>query len=408
MVFTNASQRLLSLVAVMSFLPFQLGFVFPVSIGSIQTSVLELVAILIFLVVLSLPVFHRCFLWKWYILLLCASAIPLVVGVSAYGCARALRSYQWVVFPSVIFLSIVFSSNHIFSRLFLKGIFITTIFLAASLLGIHYVTDIDLTEMLLSLRFFALYGCFYGIYRCLDNSSSRLKRCLYAGACVIALMTILSVRTRAFYLGFGVGMLIFVTAYIAGSNRRRLWKAIFVAVVFSAIVSLVSYGIPVLDNSMFAQRVQTFGCIDEDITAVYRLQMWTTAWETFVDNKLFGVGFGRYLDFDPIYFGEMEAYDAYPPQMMHNSWLEILYSGGLMSAISVVLMHLAIVGHMLRAYSRRRNESLLMIVGLMAAYSVVSFFGGTLSSVYMVIPYWSIVGLVLGGAIATQATVKAR
>lgn len=399
--FTRGSQRFLAVMAISFFFFVQMSVSLPVKIGPIQTNILELTAISTFLLVIGIPWFHSGSLWKYYLALLVISIIPLSMGIIEYGVERALRSYQWVVYIGTTFLFKALSENRLFVHIFLKGIFCTGIVLITGMLILRYSGYFDghaLLKLGGHLRIFALYSFFYALYQQLRVSYWNTHRILYLALSVIPFLFLFSLRTRAYYIAIAFGFLVFVIVHAMKKDRRRLRKTIQASAILAFIVSSIFYIVAVFEDRLFAKRLSTLmsSDISMDETAAYRLAMWERVWNLLADNMIFGMGFGRYLDFQPKYFGGIKVYDSYAPQMMHNSWLEALYSGGMITAIGLCALMCKIVHSLFHAYRSEHNPLFLMAMAFVASYVVISFFGGLLSTPAAAIPFWAVTGLVVG------------
>ena len=141
----------------------------------------------------------------------------------------------------------------------------------------------------------------------------------------------------------------------------------------------------------------------QDTTVSGRLIMWGMVWEKFMQHKIIGVGFGSYLRFDPKIFGKYSGYEKaiygqdYAPLMMHNSWLEIFYSGGILLGLAFFFLIYSLLHILIKGYSQaKENKTKLYLnffISSTCGYCIVAFFGCLFSTTREALPFWIISGI---------------
>jgi probable O-glycosylation ligase (exosortase A-associated) len=157
-----------------------------------------------------------------------------------------------------------------------------------------------------------------------DEPNKKLRRLLQA-TFFLSILSILFTYSRGAFLGISV-----VMAYLFFSVQVRTKIA---------MICLVLVGVPVvltiLPDTWFS-RMGTFQSIDEDVSAMSRVDAWHTAYNLALDHPLTGGGF-QIID-------DSEIYPRYSPsgsdaQGVHSIYFEVIGENGFITfAVFVALM----------------------------------------------------------------------
>ena len=141
---------------------------------------------------------------------------------------------------------------------------------------------------------------------------------LLVGALVIVLYTAIASGTRSIFLGYGVGLAVFIVLSLEAIRPSRLLQGGLALTV--AICIFLFFG-PLDALSQSAGRLLGGGGgLGEDASSLERLSLYNIAWNQFLQNPLLGIGDGALIHFSSV---------SYP----HNIFLEILVEFGLLGLI---------------------------------------------------------------------------
>ena len=197
--------------------------------------------------------------------------------------------------------------------------------------------------------FFVTLGFFY----LLNNFKPRVNRWAF----LLITFSILATFSRGAYIGIGAGLVVYFFAI-----RDFRTKAKFLLVGISLLVlaiSLFSFiGIDVINIMVnrFADVVNGGGGI--------RRVLWANAWETFIENPVFGVGIHASLDYTAARYGTVNY--------VHNTPLEVLAESGLVGFSFYVLFWISIIISCVKV--ARNDQSARFLLGAAVAMFVQMLF----------------------------------
>ncbi len=219
----------------------------------------------------------------------------------------------------------------------------------------HYMTAAGIKMMIMLLLLPLL----------LFAETSRKDRGILAVTLAITLFSLLLTQTRSSWLGFGAGVM-----FLALLRFRFLFVGIAAALLLFLLLAPSHYLQRV--SEMFSTGKERMEQIDDPrIAAVVqsnttRIRMWETGWQMFLDHPLTGVGDGEML----------LIYHEYVPDAikdegghLHNNYVHLLASHGLIGFLAAMSLLVAIFWTELRQY-RKFQESYagMLTLGALAAF----------------------------------------
>ncbi len=208
---------------------------------------------------------------------------------------------------------------------------------------------------------------------------------------------------RHLWIAFVVGVAVLIATSSATVKRQFLrWGQVFfggmllvsliggTAVIIFPDSSIGSVAARFLDPLLI--RITSLGHVTEDLSALWRLKLWQTAFARFWESPLLGIGFGQEITFDVRgYISTVRVRD------LHNSLFGLFLQMGIVGfALFVALQASLIVG-----YLRQRKHLLStmrpFVDGAFAAYIaflVASDFQPYLETNILNIFFWLLIGIV--------------
>lgn len=173
-------------------------------------------------------------------------------------------------------------------------------------------------------------------------------------------------RTRASWLGFAVGFILFLFLVF-----RRRTAVILTALCLVSIITLLSL------------PIHKYGWYDSK-TLPIRLKYWQASVRLWIENPLFGSGMWSYRN--KVYEAQrkiieknpdwMKAYDQ-KPRRAHNMYLEMLNDGGLVYFICIMSLFFSALRNGFKYLSKTPREDCLLMaamVSCLVALMVAGFF----------------------------------
>lgn len=206
-------------------------------------------------------------------------------------------------------------------------------------------------------------------------------RLFYLGTAGVMMITLLLTFTRAGWVGFGVGMIVFFALY----NWRYLW--LLAAAGAGAVVALPG-------------AVQRFTSIVNFVSGSggFRLQLFRTAAVMIRDRPVFGVGIGNYLTAYPRVIERYPTYDVgFAEYSSHNSFLTVTAEMGFVGLFVFVWIVLRALRQAISGWFHLRDEGdrllSLGIAGGMIAFLTQSVSNVTFFHPRVTVYYWFLLAI---------------
>ena len=264
-------------------------------------------------------------------------------------------------------------------------------------------------------RFLAGTHAFYLIL-CVLISSSLLaferfrNRNFVISIIVIWIIGIILSLMRHLWLSFGIGI-IALLVLMPIANQKRIFKASFgsmlIITTLILIIVLIANFIPLtefsqnIDNlyKIINERVTSIASGSQDTSINWRINFWHVAKESWMQNPLFGLGFGRSLPFE---IGEWQTFEEV--RNIHNSPLAITIQAGI---IGIALFIFFVISNLLTGlnFIFKDEELKPYYIGLLACLVVMIF--ASLFQPYLETNLTGIFFWILLGLISTSRTINA-
>ncbi|MDO8521368.1 MAG: O-antigen ligase family protein [bacterium] len=139
-------------------------------------------------------------------------------------------------------------------------------------------------------------------------------------------------------------------------------------------------------------RITSLGHVTEDLSALWRLKLWQTAFTRFWENPLLGIGFGQEITFDVRgYISTVRVRD------LHNSLFGLLVQMGVVGFALFVAIQTALIVGYLRCRKHLSSTIRPFVDGAFAAYVafvVASDFQPYLETNILNIFFWLLLGII--------------
>lgn len=205
---------------------------------------------------------------------------------------------------------------------------------------------------------------------------------LYYAFSALLLINLVMTYTRGSWIGFVVGLVIFVAAYS--------WKLIIPVIIASPIGLLIP-----------SVRERIFSIFNsKSWTIVERIRLWKTGLLMFRDHPILGVGNGNYLLRYNEYIKKHPELDIGKEKFsVHNSYIKVLCETGILGFIPYLLVHVFYIGELLSIYKNPKN-SITRFLAIAYICSIASYLVQNISNNMFFIPqvnafYWIIGGLII-------------
>jgi len=168
------------------------------------------------------------------------------------------------------------------------------------------------------------------------TEKERITRVALLCGVPVLLVAWLSTYARSSFLG---ALAMAVTALMLFSKAGRVVGVFAIALTISAVIissSSPGWITSQIDDIDLAQRLFAYADLNSTSTAVqFRYESWVGGWGLFLENWLFGVGYGQavreYMPYLPGW-----ATSASHPQVIHNAFIEIASETGLIGFLPFV------------------------------------------------------------------------
>ncbi|MEX0819636.1 MAG: O-antigen ligase family protein [Pirellulaceae bacterium] len=193
--------------------------------------------------------------------------------------------------------------------------------------------------------------------------------------------------TRSVWLGAGIGLMT-----IVGLSIPKVWRVpMLVAVVIAGMAVVVAKR----DKFNAFKRDKHVSVKEMSESAALRPILATVAWKMFLDNPLFGCGFGQYKERDIEYLqmvvGDLDLEKA-RPYVQHNVFLAVLSQTGLLGFGAWMIMLGLWTRNAWRLWNSPQapewaRQHALLLLALLAAYSLNGMFHdvGIIAMVHMLL-----------------------
>jgi O-antigen ligase len=228
--------------------------------------------------------------------------------------------------------------------------------------------------------FYVQYGMFF--LAMIGGMEKKLHKLLIVGALGLSLWGAIYSYSRASYIGIVAGFLIY------GLIRSR---GLVLALMGFLVVA------PAVMPKSVMQRIEMTQSGDGklDDSAASRLDFWKLAWDKFLDNPLFGIGYHSFHHINP---AKLDTHNMYVKQMVEL---------GIFGIVLFIVMYVIQIKMCIRLYKTADNEFLkslalgmvLCIVGNM----LLNIFGDRGSYLALATYYWVGMGMVARGLALVQA-----
>lgn len=220
------------------------------------------------------------------------------------------------------------------------------------------------------------------------------RRVVLAGALGLMVAAAVASRTRAPWLGIGVGL------GVVAWRERRLRRPLAVCAGVGAGALVVAWPL-IADSDFISGRLL-------DLTPVYnRVTLTATALNMFAHHPIDGLGFGRYTFHTEkwghlVSFGDVSPHYAYSLGVPHNEFLHILLMVGLLGFIpyaAVLALGWRTAGAQCRATSAEggpARDAALVCQGVLAMYLVSALFSDMMFYQYASTQLYTLLGICYG------------
>ncbi len=187
-------------------------------------------------------------------------------------------------------------------------------------------------------------------------------------ALVLIALTILYSGSRTFFVGVVVGALTYICAKLGSKRVIYAIAFLLIAVVLinlTGILEAEATRTLVADLPPAAQRVvQALSLSAIGETFYSRLIFWKIAWNVFLDNPLFGVGFGEFRSVVAPYAEGLRLQTGIWTDNANSFYLGVLAELGIIGALALLLCF--------RGFRLRRDEQGLYLPGVVSVAALIA------------------------------------
>jgi O-antigen ligase len=395
--------------AVFVFLACLLDTPVDIKVGGIHSSLLEILAAITFVVALVNRKARTSSLWAGFIVVTVTSAIPLVTGVTTQELRHVLRDFSQISYISVFMIGYyIYLRRYLRPETFAKYLLWMAVVLSlVALFDMRYLRLEALTALQYSWRIIIAFSFFFALASLIGLPGiPRIARPLCVAILAVLVLYALQIRTRAFLLMLCFGTVsIVVGSVFVKKDRKHLYRLLlcaFLVVCIAGTVAATTNWVDLLvSEETSLGRIQSlqFQEYEKDVTANYRLVSWAMALTGFLESPLWGQGLGSYLYLDPWVSG---VFDDYPAAMIHNTFLQILYNGGLVHMAGYMFLFYCVLASPgwlgPGAGARERAGTRLFLGSFFVSFLVYSAFSVTLFKITDAFIVWFIAGFLCGSA----------
>lgn len=223
----------------------------------------------------------------------------------------------------------------------------------------------------------------------LSKESNRKARIVASVAAPITLFALLLTQTRSSWMAFIVG------AVIIGAVRYRT-VLVGIALVIVLAVVFASGALKERMSQMFSLKQDPGNYTSTIASNQYRIRMWQTGWQMFLDYPITGIGDGEMYVLYRKYVPDAHELEG---GHLHNSYIHILATHGAVGFLAFVVLltvMLVRIGNSLRRSIRSRDGTIVLgglavLIGCMVNALTEHSFGDH----EILVLVWSAVGLAI-------------
>ncbi|MFH1522563.1 MAG: O-antigen ligase family protein [Patescibacteria group bacterium] len=207
--------------------------------------------------------------------------------------------------------------------------------------------------------------CFSFILFFRDKNPGR--RILYIAASFIILLALIFSGTRGAYLGFGMGVFIFLFLLSVLNKDRKIAKysLIVLSILIVLIISiLLNADSSFVKNNSILVRITHISM--SDVTMQTRFISWKAAWLDFKNHPMLGTGHGNYAIifdkyFEPTFYNFTRTETYF--DRAHNNMIDIVSTTGLLGILTYLFIFIAVGYYLIKGFIKNKinlNEFALL------------------------------------------------
>ncbi|WP_062108629.1 O-antigen ligase family protein [Bacillus niameyensis] len=191
---------------------------------------------------------------------------------------------------------------------------------------------------------FVFFATFYFFYFLCNLNSNKNK----LGFLFIAI-SIVCTFSRGAYLSIVIGILIYFLLGIGKGKKKYYINTLILLPILYFVFSKLGdfFRIDLLD-----MIIRRFENIASD-GGSGRVELWKDAYNTFMENPLFGIGINSTFEYNGMYYGHSNY--------VHNTVLEVLSESGIIGFCFFTLLWLSIFYSCIKLYKNRKSKLFLVI-----------------------------------------------
>ncbi len=194
----------------------------------------------------------------------------------------------------------------------------------------------------------------------------RKRKRLHIVALLLCFLALADTGTRSAFVGV---MLAAVVTFMVVSHRHRLSFVVLAAVLAGALVlgAFIPDSFPgsVAMHKLYLAIASASSSSNQDANAAFRLVRWKDAISTWLENPMFGVGFGRDI-LHQVYLGDWSG-EKFNMGMPHNTYLFLLARVGLVGFGLVAFCWIGGIAHIAAVARRFRRPDDLAALNILVA-----------------------------------------
>lgn len=296
-------------------------------------------------------------------------------------------------------LTILFSKYKLISSFF--GMMIFACVLTISTVYVNY-KEIDKKQLIKTIYIIALITYAIGLYqefsplyvmpiKWVDQGEYNIKRRIYSSffnpnvfgfyiniiiICIISNMKSYRICNRFDVLEKITLVLSFICLYLTFS--RTAWISLLIALMCVALLNkkywkyfFIVFIVLFLSDKLLGVNRTDISRAVQDNSLCYRLEIWKTSLRIIKDNFIFGIGFGTFFKYTPLYSSIVVKYIEH----CHNIYLQIMLDTGIVGFTIFIVMLVKTLIKISLAYienkSNNVNSFMLMVICMTMVHGLV-------------------------------------
>ena len=215
----------------------------------------------------------------------------------------------------------------------------------------------------------------------MENKISGLKKYVFYGMLVVALMATLLNATRGVWLAIGIIAPVLILFFM----KSKL-KGIAVIALLAIFIAGIFYSVPILQNRLVTITDTKMQSNSE------RLLLWQSARNMFADYPITGVGYGEFHDNYQEKYILPEAKERYLGHA-HSNFFQVLAEGGILGVTGLLAWWLGWYGYLLHSWLRSRHIGYLTLMGIFAGLMLQGMTEYTMGDSIVMKLFWFGLGL---------------